>query len=152
MQTGTRNPLVSPWKKFQPISASFGHSDQFRQVWAFRPVYFLGETELIAAVQLASSSLTSPTSSPPTPPSSSLANSSSSKLLLKVYFHGGGFILYSASSTIFHDLCTNIVANIHAIIVSIDYRLIFLFIELEGRFFGHGTLDMEFKEKRNFRG
>ena len=85
-------------------------------------------------------------------PRQALDNSSSSKQLLKVYFHGGGFILYSASSTIFHDLCTNIVVNIHAIIVSIDYRLVFLFTELEGRFFGHGTLDMEFKEKRNLRG
>uniref|UniRef100_A0A2N9H703 Uncharacterized protein n=1 Tax=Fagus sylvatica TaxID=28930 RepID=A0A2N9H703_FAGSY len=114
-----RNPLVPPRKNFRPISASFGHSGQFRSVWAFRPVYFLGEIELTATVQLASSSPTSLTSSPPAPPSSSPANSSSSKLLLKVYFHGGGFILYSASST------------------------------ME---FGHGTLDMEFKEKRNFRG
>jgi hypothetical protein len=67
VQTGTRNPLVPPWKKFQRVSIIPANSSQFRSV------YFLGETELTATIQLASSSPTSPTNSPPAPPSSSPA-------------------------------------------------------------------------------
>ena len=56
-------------------------------------------------------------------PKQALNNPSSSKLPLIVYFHGGGFILYSASSTVFHDFCSNIAIDVNAIIVSVDYRL-----------------------------
>lgn len=48
---------------------------------------------------------------------------SCSKLPLIVYFHGGGFINCSASSTIFHDFCSNMAADIPAIVVSFNYRL-----------------------------
>ena len=43
-----------------------------------------------------------------------------------MYFHGGGpggFVFYSASSTVFHDFCSNIVIDVNVIIVSVDYRL-----------------------------
>ncbi|XP_075640654.1 carboxylesterase 1-like [Castanea sativa] len=56
-------------------------------------------------------------------PKQVLHNPSSSKLPLIVYFQGGGFIIYSAASTVFHDFCSNIAADVNVIIVSVDYRL-----------------------------
>ena len=46
MQTGTRQPPIPPRIKFRGVSAV---SVNFE---VFRPVYFLGETELTATVQL----------------------------------------------------------------------------------------------------
>ncbi|KAJ6410758.1 hypothetical protein OIU84_007499 [Salix udensis] len=57
-------------------------------------------------------------------PSQTIVDSSSTnKLPLVVYFHGGGFINCSASSTVFHDFCSNMVLDLHVVIVSVDYRL-----------------------------
>ncbi|CAA2998047.1 probable carboxylesterase 8 [Olea europaea subsp. europaea] len=45
------------------------------------------------------------------------------KLPLIIYLHGGDFVLYSASTVIFHDFCNNIAAQFPAVIVSVEYRL-----------------------------
>ncbi|KAF5480325.1 hypothetical protein F2P56_001085 [Juglans regia] len=58
-------------------------------------------------------------------PREALHNSPSStkQLPLVVFYHGGGFILFSASSTIFHDFCVNMATELRVIIVSVEYRL-----------------------------
>lgn len=48
---------------------------------------------------------------------------STKKLPLIVYYHGGGFINCSAASTIYHEFCSNIVMQVPAVIVSVEYRL-----------------------------
>lgn len=48
---------------------------------------------------------------------------SNKKLPLLVYYHAGGFIHCSAASTIFHNFCTKIVADLHVVIASVEYRL-----------------------------
>ncbi|KAJ4717202.1 Alpha/beta hydrolase-3 [Melia azedarach] len=45
------------------------------------------------------------------------------KLPLLIHFHGGGFIILSAATKLSHDHCSNIAANLPAVIVSLDYRL-----------------------------
>ncbi|KAK1576714.1 hypothetical protein Q3G72_015919 [Acer saccharum] len=45
------------------------------------------------------------------------------KLPLIVYCHGGGFILCSADLNFFHDLCSNMVVQLQAVVVSVGYRL-----------------------------
>ncbi|XP_061349071.1 carboxylesterase 1-like [Gastrolobium bilobum] len=45
------------------------------------------------------------------------------KLPLIVFFHGSGFILLSASSTMFHDLCVEMADTIGAVVASVEYRL-----------------------------
>ncbi|KAF5192256.1 Carboxylesterase [Thalictrum thalictroides] len=49
--------------------------------------------------------------------------SSNKKLPLIIYFHGGGFILYSASSFMFHESCVQMASKLPAIFVSVDYQL-----------------------------
>ncbi|PON88063.1 Alpha/beta hydrolase fold [Trema orientale] len=45
------------------------------------------------------------------------------KLPLIVYYHGGGLILMSASSSLNHDFCSQMAAELSAVVVSVDYRL-----------------------------
>ncbi|XP_027357294.1 carboxylesterase 1-like [Abrus precatorius] len=50
-------------------------------------------------------------------------SSNHKKLPLIVFFHGSGFILFSASTTMFHDFCVQMAETVEAIVASIDYRL-----------------------------
>ncbi|KAL2492130.1 putative carboxylesterase [Abeliophyllum distichum] len=45
------------------------------------------------------------------------------KLPLIIYLHGGDFVLYSASTVIFHKFCNNIASQFPAVVVSVEYRL-----------------------------
>lgn len=45
------------------------------------------------------------------------------KLPLIIYLHGGDFVLYSASTVIFHNFCNNMAADFPAVVVSVEYRL-----------------------------
>ncbi|KAA8539849.1 hypothetical protein F0562_026541 [Nyssa sinensis] len=49
--------------------------------------------------------------------------SAAAKLPLIVYYHGGGFIFFHADSTIFHDFCVGMAAQIGVMVVSVEYRL-----------------------------
>ncbi|MCL7031923.1 hypothetical protein MKW94_020807 [Papaver nudicaule] len=55
------------------------------------------------------------------PPTAEL--SAKNKLPIIIYFHGGGFILFNASSTIFHNFCQSIATHLPALVVSVDHRL-----------------------------
>ncbi|EXC20858.1 Carboxylesterase 1 [Morus notabilis] len=55
-------------------------------------------------------------------PRKALDSSPPSRLPLIVYFHGGGFILYRASSTMYHDYVVNLAAELRAVVASVDYR------------------------------
>ncbi|XP_073291274.1 probable carboxylesterase 8 [Primulina huaijiensis] len=46
-----------------------------------------------------------------------------SKIPIVIYYHGGGFVFFSATSTIFHDSCAKMAAQIPALIASVEYRL-----------------------------
>ncbi|KAG6430362.1 hypothetical protein SASPL_108427 [Salvia splendens] len=48
---------------------------------------------------------------------------SSAKLPLIVFFHGGGFTVASAASSFFQSFCSEITLHLHALMVSVDYRL-----------------------------
>ncbi|KAL9245568.1 hypothetical protein vseg_019204 [Gypsophila vaccaria] len=40
-----------------------------------------------------------------------------------IYFHGGGFVLYSASTAAFDDVCRHMAARSSAVVISVNYRL-----------------------------
>ncbi|GER57478.1 alpha/beta-Hydrolases superfamily protein [Striga asiatica] len=44
-------------------------------------------------------------------------------LPLVVYLHGGDFVLFSASTVIFHNFCNDIAATLPAVVVSVEHRL-----------------------------
>ncbi|XP_073144524.1 probable carboxylesterase 8 [Henckelia pumila] len=46
-----------------------------------------------------------------------------SKIPIVIYYHGGGFVFFSSATTIFHDSCSKMSAQIPALIASVDYRL-----------------------------
>ncbi|CAI9767054.1 unnamed protein product [Fraxinus pennsylvanica] len=45
------------------------------------------------------------------------------KLPLIIYLHGGDFVLFSASTVIFHECCNNIAGQFPAVVASVEYRL-----------------------------
>lgn len=45
------------------------------------------------------------------------------KLPLFIYVHGGGFVLFSATSVMFHDSCGSIASRVPALVASVEYRL-----------------------------
>ncbi|KAJ4719089.1 carboxylesterase 1-like [Melia azedarach] len=56
-------------------------------------------------------------------PRQALDSSFTPKLPLIIHFHGGGFIILSAATKLQHDFCSNIAADLPAVIVSLEYRL-----------------------------
>ncbi|XP_004309244.1 PREDICTED: carboxylesterase 1-like [Fragaria vesca subsp. vesca] len=48
---------------------------------------------------------------------------SKTKLPLIFYYHGGAFLYCSATTTVFHEFCSNMASELQAIVVSVDYRL-----------------------------
>ncbi|KAK4491264.1 hypothetical protein RD792_002000, partial [Penstemon davidsonii] len=45
------------------------------------------------------------------------------KLPLIIYLHGGDFVLFSATTLVFHNFCNAISSQIPAVIASVEYRL-----------------------------
>ncbi|GFP86001.1 probable carboxylesterase 8 [Phtheirospermum japonicum] len=45
------------------------------------------------------------------------------KLPLIIYLHGGDFVLFSATTIIFHNFCNDIASQLPAVVVSVEYRL-----------------------------
>lgn len=59
-----------------------------------------------------------------TPSTDKAKNSHSEELLpLIVYFHGGGFTIFAADSMLYDNLCSRLAAGVHAVVVSVNYRL-----------------------------
>ncbi|XP_042514035.1 3-O-acetylpapaveroxine carboxylesterase CXE2-like isoform X2 [Macadamia integrifolia] len=48
---------------------------------------------------------------------------STPKLPVIIYYHGGGFVFVSASCSIVHNFCSNMSAQLPAVVVSVEYRL-----------------------------
>ncbi|KAL6639560.1 hypothetical protein ACP70R_023290 [Stipagrostis hirtigluma subsp. patula] len=46
-----------------------------------------------------------------------------SPLPVVVYFHGGGFVLFSAASRLYDDLCRRLCLGLGVVVVSVNYRL-----------------------------
>ncbi|KAI3445590.1 hypothetical protein Pfo_002255 [Paulownia fortunei] len=46
-----------------------------------------------------------------------------SKLPLIIYLHGGDFVLFSATTLVFHNFCNDVASQIPAIVVSVEYKL-----------------------------
>ncbi|KAH6805785.1 hypothetical protein C2S51_030616 [Perilla frutescens var. frutescens] len=51
------------------------------------------------------------------------SSAAAAKLPLIVFYHGGGFVVASAATTLFQNFCCNIVQELPAVMVSVDYRL-----------------------------
>ncbi|XP_022870037.1 probable carboxylesterase 8, partial [Olea europaea var. sylvestris] len=45
------------------------------------------------------------------------------KLPLIIYLHGGDFVLYSASTVVYHEFCNNLAILFPAVVASVEYRL-----------------------------
>nr|ACJ85261.1 unknown [Medicago truncatula] len=52
-----------------------------------------------------------------------VSNLNNKLLPIIVFFHGSGFIVQSAASTNFHDLCVDMADTVEAVVASVDYRL-----------------------------
>nr|CAB3455132.1 unnamed protein product [Digitaria exilis] len=52
-----------------------------------------------------------------------VAGGSTPPLPVVVFFHGGGFTVFSAASRPYDTLCRRLCRGVHAVVVSIDYRL-----------------------------
>ncbi|KAK6926324.1 Alpha/beta hydrolase fold-3 [Dillenia turbinata] len=50
------------------------------------------------------------------------STSNPSKLPLIIYIRGGGFIIGSAGTTIIHDFCNTMAADLFAVVLSVEYR------------------------------
>ncbi|KAL8505475.1 hypothetical protein ACS0TY_016646 [Phlomoides rotata] len=48
---------------------------------------------------------------------------SQAKLPIVIYFHGGDFVLFSATTVVFHNFCNQIASQIPALVVSVEHRL-----------------------------
>ncbi|KAL3616594.1 hypothetical protein CASFOL_039984 [Castilleja foliolosa] len=45
------------------------------------------------------------------------------KIPLIIYLHGGDFVIFSASTVIFHNFCNDVASKLPAVVVSVEYRL-----------------------------
>ncbi|KAK4397324.1 Carboxylesterase 1 [Sesamum angolense] len=45
------------------------------------------------------------------------------KLPLIIYLHGGDFVLFSASTVLFHNFCNDIASQFPAVVASVEFRL-----------------------------
>ncbi|KAL6499343.1 hypothetical protein OROHE_026006 [Orobanche hederae] len=45
------------------------------------------------------------------------------KIPLIIYLHGGDFVLFSASTVIFHNFCNDVASQLTAVVASVEYRL-----------------------------
>jgi acetyl esterase/lipase len=52
-----------------------------------------------------------------------VSNQNNKLLPLIVFFHGSGFIVQSAATTKFHELCVDMADTVEAVVASVDYRL-----------------------------
>ncbi|KAG6599119.1 putative carboxylesterase 18, partial [Cucurbita argyrosperma subsp. sororia] len=51
------------------------------------------------------------------------SESTSESLPLIVYFHGGGFVYMAPDSKLYDDFCQSLAREIHAVVISVNYRL-----------------------------